>query len=174
MVYHRFSALCTSQHALTDVVRMRQQPESRKSEGGPSDLKDYLRIWRRPQTWSFRHRAIQLWYHGKDMRISKSSDIVYLYPKNQMQICRNLIHIKDYKMNPKKTTAIEMEIRPIWILAFTAELFWFVIITRIYTVLKRSISIWDIIIVFIHWYYIMLLVCLNVIKCYIICHLLKY
>ena len=29
---------------------MRQQPESRKSEGGPLDLKDYLRIWRRPQT----------------------------------------------------------------------------------------------------------------------------
>ena len=30
---------------------MRQQPESHKSEGGPLDLKDYLRIWRRPQTW---------------------------------------------------------------------------------------------------------------------------
>ena len=29
---------------------MRQQPESRKSERGPLDLKDYLRIWRRPQT----------------------------------------------------------------------------------------------------------------------------
>ena len=30
---------------------MRQQQESRKSKGGPLDLKDYLWIWRRPQTW---------------------------------------------------------------------------------------------------------------------------
>ena len=38
---------------------MRQQPESRKSEGGPLDLKDYLRIWRRPQTWLADDREIQ-------------------------------------------------------------------------------------------------------------------
>ena len=34
----------------TDIVRMRQQPESRKSKGGPLDSKDYLWIYRRPQT----------------------------------------------------------------------------------------------------------------------------
>ena len=28
---------------------MRQQQESRKSERGPLDLKDYLWIWRRPR-----------------------------------------------------------------------------------------------------------------------------